>query len=153
METRLFAGAKRWGDIRAYENQGGVANFLDSIDWGWFFFLTKPIFAVLYWLNGIIGNLGWSIIALTLIIKALLLTDVSGVKNEDGEILTELSAKQIGDMTDTGTIAGGMIPKTQTALTALESGVRAVVILDGRVANACLLELFTDHGAGSIIRN
>ena len=85
--------------------------------------------------------------------RLLLLTDVSGVKNEDGEILTELSAKQIGDMTDTGTIAGGMIPKTQTALTALESGVRAVVILDGRVANACLLELFTDHGAGPIIRN
>jgi acetylglutamate kinase len=51
-----------------------------------------------------------------------------------------------------GQIAGGMIPKTETALAAIEKGVRAVVILDGRVPNACLLELFTEHGAGSLIR-
>ena len=50
-------------------------------------------------------------------------------------------------------IAGGMIPKTETALMPLEQGVRAVVILDGRVPNACLLELFTEHGAGSMIRS
>ncbi len=72
VETRLFAGAKRWETIRAYERENGVTNFLDSIDWGWFFFLTKPIFSVLHWLNGIIGNMGWSILALTLLIKALL---------------------------------------------------------------------------------
>ena len=52
-----------------------------------------------------------------------------------------------------GSIAGGMIPKTQTALDALQNGVRATVILDGRAPNACLLELFTEHGAGSIIRS
>jgi YidC/Oxa1 family membrane protein insertase len=69
--TRLFAGAKEWEEIKAYE-ANGVYNFIDSIDWGWFFFLTKPIFAVLHWLNAIIGNMGWSIIALTLLIKALL---------------------------------------------------------------------------------
>ena len=69
--TRLFAGAKEWEEIKAYEADG-VYNFIDSIDWGWFFFLTKPIFAVLHWLNTIIGNMGWSIIALTLLIKALL---------------------------------------------------------------------------------
>ncbi|MEM9638499.1 MAG: acetylglutamate kinase, partial [Pseudomonadota bacterium] len=51
-----------------------------------------------------------------------------------------------------GTIAGGMIPKTETALDAIAGGVRAAVILDGRAPNACLLELFTEHGAGSIIR-
>jgi len=51
-----------------------------------------------------------------------------------------------------GTIAGGMIPKAETALDAIEKGVRAVVILDGRLPNASLLELFTEHGAGSIIR-
>jgi acetylglutamate kinase len=51
-----------------------------------------------------------------------------------------------------GTIAGGMIPKTETALDAIRGGVRAVVILDGRAPNACLLELYTDHGAGSLIR-
>jgi len=49
-------------------------------------------------------------------------------------------------------IAGGMIPKTETALAAIDGGVRAVVILDGRAPNACLLELFTEHGAGSLIR-
>ena len=84
--------------------------------------------------------------------RLLLLTDVSGVKNAKGEVLTELTATQIEEMTADGTIAGGMIPKTQTALDALQAGVRAAVILDGRAPNACLLELFTEHGAGSIIR-
>ncbi|WP_170787571.1 acetylglutamate kinase [Ruegeria lacuscaerulensis] len=84
--------------------------------------------------------------------RLLLLTDVSGVKNAAGEVVTELKAGQIREMTLEGTIAGGMIPKTETALDALHSGVRAVVILDGRAPNAVLLELFTEHGAGSLIR-
>ena len=84
--------------------------------------------------------------------RLLLLTDVAGVKNTDGDVVTDLTAQQILSMTDDGTIAGGMIPKTETALDALNRGVRAVVILDGRAPNACLLELFTEHGAGSIIR-
>jgi acetylglutamate kinase len=84
--------------------------------------------------------------------RLLLLTDVSGVKNAAGEVVTELRAAQIRAMTQEGVIAGGMIPKTETALNAIEGGVRAVVILDGRAPNACLLELFTEHGAGSLIR-
>jgi acetylglutamate kinase len=84
--------------------------------------------------------------------RLLLLTDVVGVKNAEGEVVTELSASQIREMTTAGVIAGGMIPKTETALDAIDGGVRAVVILDGRAPNACLLELFTEHGAGSIIR-
>ena len=85
--------------------------------------------------------------------RLLLLTDVAGVKNADGEVLTEMTAAQIRELTADGTIAGGMIPKTETALDAINEGVRAVVILDGRARNACLLELFTDHGAGSLIRD
>ncbi|MBR9764939.1 MAG: acetylglutamate kinase [Rhodobacteraceae bacterium] len=84
--------------------------------------------------------------------RLLLLTDVAGVKDGSGEVVTALTAQQIRDMTGDGTIAGGMIPKTQTALDAIERGVRAVVILDGRAPNAVLLELFTEHGAGSMIR-
>lgn len=84
--------------------------------------------------------------------RLLLLTDVSGVNNADGDVLTEMNSDQIREMTASGVIAGGMIPKTETALAALEEGVKAVVILDGRAPNACLLELFTEHGAGSIIR-
>ncbi|MGC9418983.1 MAG: acetylglutamate kinase [Rhodovulum sp.] len=84
--------------------------------------------------------------------RLLLLTDVAGVKDETGEVVTELSPDHIRDMTERGVIAGGMIPKTETALAAIAGGVRAVVILDGRAPNACLLELFTDHGAGSLIR-
>ncbi|AVO38330.1 acetylglutamate kinase [Pukyongiella litopenaei] len=84
--------------------------------------------------------------------RLLLLTDVAGVKDGDGAVVTELKAAQIRAMTADGTIAGGMIPKTETALGALDAGVRAVVILDGRAPNAVLLELFTDHGAGSMIR-
>ncbi|MFL4470037.1 acetylglutamate kinase [Tateyamaria armeniaca] len=84
--------------------------------------------------------------------RLLLLTDVPGVKNAAGEVVTDITADQIRALTEEGVIAGGMIPKTETALDAIASGVRAVVILDGRAPNACLLELFTNHGAGSIIR-
>ncbi len=85
--------------------------------------------------------------------RLLLLTDVSGVKNKAGEVMTQMTPDQVRGMIADGSIAGGMIPKTETALTALEAGVRAVVILDGRLPNASLLELFTEHGAGSIIRS
>lgn len=84
--------------------------------------------------------------------RLLLLTDVDGVRDAGGAVVTELTPEQIRRMTAEGVIAGGMIPKTETALSAIEGGVRAVVILDGRAPNACLLELFTDHGAGSLIR-
>ncbi|SNS16915.1 membrane protein insertase YidC [Antarctobacter heliothermus] len=71
VSSKLFAGAKEWETIRAYQ-KAGIDRFLDSIDWGWFFFLTKPIFAVLHWLNAQIGNMGVAIIALTLLLKAIL---------------------------------------------------------------------------------
>lgn len=70
---RVFAGAKEWATIRAYGNEGGIPGFVDSIDWGWFYFLTKPIFAVLHWLNLQIGNMGIAIIALTFFLKFLVL--------------------------------------------------------------------------------
>ncbi len=84
--------------------------------------------------------------------RLLLLTDVPGVKDASGDVVTQLSPDQVRAMIADGTIAGGMIPKAETALDAIEKGVRAVVILDGRLPNASLLELFTEHGAGSIIR-
>ncbi|MDV4143240.1 membrane protein insertase YidC [Shimia sp. FJ5] len=70
VDSQLFAGAKEWATIREYEKDG-VTGFLDSIDWGWFFFLTKPIFATLHWLNSLIGNMGWAIIGLTVILKII----------------------------------------------------------------------------------
>ena len=72
VETMLFAGAKEWDAIRGYEQSFGIDRFIDSIDWGWFFFLTKPIFMLLRWINNLIGNMGWAIIGLTLFIKAFL---------------------------------------------------------------------------------
>ena len=84
--------------------------------------------------------------------RLLLLTDIDGVRDATGQVVTELTADQIREMTRDGVIAGGMIPKTETALAAIEAGVRAVVILDGRAPNATLLELYTEHGAGSLIR-
>ncbi|MEJ6404711.1 acetylglutamate kinase [Yoonia sp. 2307UL14-13] len=84
--------------------------------------------------------------------RLLLLTDVAGVKDKSGQVLTEIAPGKIPELIADGTIGGGMIPKTETALAAMNEGVRAVVILDGRAPNACLLELFTDHGAGSLIR-
>ncbi len=70
--TSLFAGAKEYQTIKAYENNNGYNQFIDSIDWGMFFFLTKPIFLVLHFLNGLIGNMGLAIIGLTIFLKALL---------------------------------------------------------------------------------
>ncbi|QCP86828.1 acetylglutamate kinase [Cereibacter sphaeroides] len=85
--------------------------------------------------------------------RLLLLTDVAGVKDASGEVLSQLTPSQVREMVASGTISGGMIPKTETALAALDEGVRAVVILDGRTPNACLIEIFTDEGAGTIIRS
>jgi acetylglutamate kinase len=84
--------------------------------------------------------------------RLLLLTDVTGVKNAAGEVLTQLTRADVDRMVEAGTISGGMIPKTETALRAIAEGVGAVVILDGRVPHAVLLELFTEHGAGTLIR-
>ncbi len=85
--------------------------------------------------------------------RLLLLTDVAGVKNAAGEVMTQITPEEARQMIADGVIAGGMIPKTETALMALDEGVRAVTILDGRTPNACLLELFTDLGTGSQIRS
>ncbi|MEL7215056.1 MAG: acetylglutamate kinase [Pseudomonadota bacterium] len=84
--------------------------------------------------------------------RLLLLTDVAGVKDAEGDVITDLTSENVRDLTTAGVIAGGMIPKTETALDAIAHGVGAVVILDGRAPHACLLELFTDQGAGSIIK-
>ena len=73
VQTMMFAGAKEWAVLRAYEREVGIERFTDAIDWGWFFFLTRPIFATLYFIEGLLGNMGWSIITLTLLIKAILL--------------------------------------------------------------------------------
>lgn len=84
--------------------------------------------------------------------RLLLLTDVDGVKDADGDVITSLTSDQVAKLTKDGVIAGGMIPKTETALKAVSGGVNAVVIMNGQQENACLLELFTTYGAGSMIR-
>ncbi len=71
--TRLYAGAKEWDTIRAYQNDHGIAGFIDAIDWGWFYFFTKPIFWLLHHLHGLIGNMGLAIIALTFVLKLIVL--------------------------------------------------------------------------------
>jgi YidC/Oxa1 family membrane protein insertase len=70
--TSLFAGAKEWATIRDYQREMHIDRFVDAIDWGWFFFLTKPIFWVLHYMNRLIGNMGWAIIGLTFVIKLIL---------------------------------------------------------------------------------
>ena len=84
--------------------------------------------------------------------RLLLLTDVPGVKGADGEVIEEMNVAEAQGLIESGVIAGGMIPKVETALDALSQGVDGVVILDGRVPHAVLLELFTKHGAGTLIR-
>ena len=84
--------------------------------------------------------------------RLLLLTDVEGVKDKNGEKIEKAPLKEIKKLINQNIIKDGMIPKVNTAIDAIEKGVRAVVILDGSIQNACLLELFTDHGVGTLIR-
>jgi acetylglutamate kinase len=84
--------------------------------------------------------------------RLLLLTDVPGVLDKSKALINELSVNEARRLIADGTISGGMIPKVETCITALEQGVEGVVILDGKVPHAVLLELFTDHGAGTLIR-
>ena len=83
--------------------------------------------------------------------RLFLLTDVSGVLNKDGKLLTDLRPADIATLQEDGTISGGMIPKLQTCVTAVESGCEAAVVLDGRVPHAMLLEFFTSRGAGTLV--
>ncbi|MEM7767586.1 MAG: membrane protein insertase YidC [Pseudomonadota bacterium] len=69
IEHRIFAGAKRLEVLRAYERELGIPRFEDAIDWGMFWFLTKPFFNALLWLNGIVGSFGWAILAFTVLVK------------------------------------------------------------------------------------
>ena len=69
----LFAGAKEVNTIKKYQRESNLADFIDTVDWGWFFFLTKPIFSLLDYCNQLVGNMGWAIILLTLVVKTVLL--------------------------------------------------------------------------------
>ena len=84
--------------------------------------------------------------------RLFLLTDVPGVLDKQGDLLTDLTPKDIAELRTDGTISGGMIPKLETCVQAVEGGVDAAVILDGRVPHAMLLEVFTRRGAGTLVR-
>jgi len=83
--------------------------------------------------------------------RLLLLTDVEGVLDRDGKLIPRLSVTEARALIANGTISGGMMPKIETAIEAVEAGVSAAVILDGRIPHVLLLELFTEHGAGTMI--
>ena len=85
--------------------------------------------------------------------RLLFLTDVPGVLDGGGNLIKQLSVSEARAMIADGTISGGMIPKVETCIEALEKGVEGVVILNGKTAHAVLLELFTEHGAGTLIVN
>ena len=85
--------------------------------------------------------------------RLILLTDVKGVLDNKGKLLTEISAAEAKKLIKNGTISEGMIPKVETCLEAVKSGVKAAVILDGRLPHSILLEIFTEHGVGTLITN
>ncbi len=84
--------------------------------------------------------------------RLFLLTDVAGVLGKDGHLLTDLRPADIAKLSADGTISGGMIPKLETCIHAVEAGCEAAVVLDGRVPHAMLIEVFTSQGAGTLIR-
>ena len=83
--------------------------------------------------------------------RLMVLTDVNGVRDADGRMIPRLTAADARSLIEEGTIEGGMIPKVETCLAAIENGVEGAVIIDGRVPHALLVELFTEHGAGTLI--
>lgn len=83
--------------------------------------------------------------------RLLFLTDVPGVLDKQGNLIKKLTVSQARALMEDGTISGGMIPKVETCINAIESGVEGVVILNGKTAHAVLLEIFTQHGAGTLI--
>ncbi|WP_375593833.1 acetylglutamate kinase [Algihabitans albus] len=84
--------------------------------------------------------------------RLLMLTDVIGVLDKSGDLLTDLTVEDVAKLEADGTVSGGMIPKLQTCVEAVQGGVEASVILDGRVPHALLLEIFTDKGLGTLVR-
>src|SRR5690606_23425237 len=84
--------------------------------------------------------------------RRFLLTDVAGVLDKSGNLLTDLRPADIAALRQDGTISGGMVPKLETCIHAVGAGCEAAVVLDGRVAHAVLLEIFTERGAGTLIR-
>jgi acetylglutamate kinase len=84
--------------------------------------------------------------------RLLLLTDVTGVLDKAGNLIAELTVSRARELIADGTISGGMIPKIETCISAIEGGLEAAVIIDGRVPHALLLEIFTTHGVGTLIR-
>ena len=85
--------------------------------------------------------------------KLMLLTNIAGLMNKQGDVLTGLTTEQVNELIADGTIYGGMLPKIRCALDAVQGGVGSAIIVDGRVPNAVLLELFTDTGVGTLITN
>ncbi|NOR50443.1 MAG: acetylglutamate kinase [Desulfuromonadales bacterium] len=85
--------------------------------------------------------------------KLILLTDIEGVKNKSGELITNIDVGEVQGLIDNETISGGMIPKVTCCLDAVLAGVRKAHIVDGRVEHACLLEIFTDKGIGTEVAN
>ena len=94
-----------------------------------------------------------AVAAATKATRLLMLTDVAGVLDAQGHLIPDMTATQARALIADGTIRGGMIPKVETCLEAVDAGVQAAVILDGRVPHALLLEIFTAHGVGTLIRN
>ncbi|MBP0047109.1 acetylglutamate kinase [Marinobacterium sp. AK62] len=85
--------------------------------------------------------------------KLMLLTNIAGLLDKEGKVLTGLNTAQVDALIEDGTIYGGMLPKIDCALSAVKSGVRSAHIIDGRVEHACMLEIFTDEGVGTLITN
>ena len=83
--------------------------------------------------------------------RLLLLTDVDGVLDKAGQVIPDLTLERVGELMADGTITGGMIPKLETCVSAVENGVDAAVILDGRISHVMLLEIFTERGIGTLI--
>ena len=161
-KTKKFKKKKKSGEIEKFLDLGfvGLPNKInkDLLEW----FIESDFIPVIspigygenfetYNINA--DTMAGTVASSVLSERLILLTDVKGVLDKKGNLLTQINLKEIAKLIKNGTISGGMIPKVETCVEAVKNGVKAAVILNGKLSHSILLEIFTEHGVGTLITN
>ncbi len=161
-KTKKFKKKKKSGEIEKFLDLGfvGLPNKInkDLLEW----FIESDFIPVIspigygenfetYNINA--DTMAGTVASSVLSERLILLTDVKGVLDKKGNLLTQINLKEVAKLIKNGTISGGMIPKVETCVEAVKNGVKAAVILNGKLSHSILLEIFTEHGVGTLITN
>ena len=161
-ETKKFKKKKSSGEVEKFLDLGfvGLPNKINTDFLKWciqsdFITVISPIgYGKNYETFNINADtMAGAVSASVLSERLILLTDVKGVLDKKGNLITQIKLNEVQSLIKNGTISGGMIPKIETCVEAVKNGVKAAVILDGKLEHSILLEIFTEHGVGTLITN